>query len=881
MVRLSAVSSLLALLSPAFCYEYRDDADNKYLPGAYTFEFNDQDRSEFYNQVAANGITRMKLNYTLFQGASIQLHNLADAKRIANDLANLPVVKGMWPVKMRQSAKPHVEWQGTVGQSYTLYNEKRGRKSDEFPPHVMTQVDKLRGEGYTGQGIKIAVVDSGIDYNHPALGGCFGPNCLVSFGADLVGDDYTGTNDPTPDDDPMDCVGHGTHVAGIIAAQENQYGFTGAAPGVELGSYRVFGCDGTSADDVIMAGFNQAYDAGADIITASLGESRGWSQDVLSVAVSRIVEKGVPCTVAIGNGGEDGIFNAGSPSDGFGVTSIASFDNVEFFALVNVSSYSINGSGKFSFGASRASPDGWKGVKLPLWVPGDDFGNGSSCEPFTDAPDLRGVIALLNKGECSQLELAQFAVAAGAEYIMSYGPSPEIITSKMPEVDGLKAFATISPETGARWIDLMKNGSIIIVDMENGSTDSMTINTFPNSVTGGSVSSFSSWGPNWDMISKPQFGAPGSSILSTYPLSMGGYAVLRGTSMACPLAAAIYALIAQVRGTFELALIENLIASTASPRVFNNGTAYSKFLAPVPQQGAGLIQAHKAAYAEVLLTPSGLSFNDTDNAPESLNFTVINTSSKDFELEISHVPALTVYTYKNTALGGTFPNERTVEHATLKFSDTTITVDSGKNMTIEVRPTPPKGLDTKKLPVWSGFIELRTKNNTLLSLPYVGLSGSLHNATVLEPNAGLIIDTSNKESPVVIPANTTFILPNPKKIYDENNVADLDDLKVTHYLTLGSPEVTADVVPMAIPGLNSTVSRSGNSSIGQVAGFPMLSRPAGIKSGVWVGELSGGSFVPAGLYKIVYRALKIYGDREKESDWDKAESQVFRIEYDP
>ncbi|CAG9950543.1 unnamed protein product [Clonostachys rosea f. rosea IK726] len=112
----------------------------------------------------------------------------------------------------------------------------------------------------------------------------------------------------------MDCVGHGTHVAGIIAAQENQYGFTGAAPGVELGSYRVFGCDGTSADDVIMAGFNQAYDAGADIITASLGESRGWSQDVLSVAVSRIVEKGVPCTVAIGNGGEDGIFNAGSPS---------------------------------------------------------------------------------------------------------------------------------------------------------------------------------------------------------------------------------------------------------------------------------------------------------------------------------------------------------------------------------------------------------------------------------------------------------------------------------------------------------------------------------------------------------------------------------------
>ncbi|CAG9951395.1 unnamed protein product [Clonostachys rosea f. rosea IK726] len=223
-----------------------------------------------------------------------------------------------------------------------------------------------------------------------------------------------------------------------------------------------------------------------------------------------------------------------------------------------------------------------------------------------------------------------------------------------------------------------------------------------------------------------------------------------------------------------------------------------------------------------------------------------------FELEISHVPALTVYTYKNTALGDTFPNERTVEHATLKFSDTTITVDSGKNMTIEVRPTPPKGLDTKKLPVWSGFIELRTKNTFAFS-SYVGLSGSLHNATVLEPNA----------------ANTTFILPNPKKIYDEDNVADLDDLKVTHYLTLARPRPQLDCL---------TIRQQQYWTSGR---FPDAFASSRNQIWAWVGELSGGSFVPAGMYKIVYRALKIYGDREKESDWDKAESQVFRIEYDP
>lgn len=58
-------------------------------------------------------------------------------------------------------------------------------------------------------------IDTGIDYYHPALGGCFGEGCLVAYGFDLVGDDYDGSNTPVPDPDPLDtCEGHGTHVAG-------------------------------------------------------------------------------------------------------------------------------------------------------------------------------------------------------------------------------------------------------------------------------------------------------------------------------------------------------------------------------------------------------------------------------------------------------------------------------------------------------------------------------------------------------------------------------------------------------------------------------------------------------------------------------------------
>ena len=106
--------------------------------------------------------------------------------------------------------------------------------------------------GYTGRGVHVAVIDSGIDYDHPDLGGCFGPGCRVTNGYDFVGDDYDEEeSDPTwqpvphPDADPDDCVGHGTHVAGIIGANG---GVRGVAPDVTFGAYRVFGCTGATSD---------------------------------------------------------------------------------------------------------------------------------------------------------------------------------------------------------------------------------------------------------------------------------------------------------------------------------------------------------------------------------------------------------------------------------------------------------------------------------------------------------------------------------------------------------------------------------------------------------------------------------------------------------
>lgn len=79
--------------------------------------------------------------------------------------------------------------------------------------------------------------------------------------------------------------------------------------------YRVFGCHDSVGDDVLISAYNMAYEAGSDIITASIGGANGWSEEAWAVAVQRIVEAGVPCPVAAGNDG-DYVSGSSCPSSG-------------------------------------------------------------------------------------------------------------------------------------------------------------------------------------------------------------------------------------------------------------------------------------------------------------------------------------------------------------------------------------------------------------------------------------------------------------------------------------------------------------------------------------------------------------------------------------
>ena len=684
----------------------------------------------------------------------------------------------------------------------------------------------------------------------------------------------------------MDCYGHGTHVAGIVAALENEYGFVGGAPDATLAAYRVFGCDGEAGNDVLIAAFNQAFEDGADIITASIGGPSGWADEAWSAAVAAIVEQGTPCTISAGNEGDVGLFFASTASGGRGVASIASFDNTESPTLLYLSEFSVDGGESQDFGYSAAQPSAWNGTSLPLWAPDfDPTTPNGGCDPYpADTPDLSEKIVLVRRGTCTYVQKAQNAAKFGAKYIVIFNNVGGAVGFDVSTVSGIVAGGMVTADVGKSWLQLLEAGSEVVLTVTSPEEADTTLIHPINSASGGALSTYTSWGPMWDLEElKPSFGAPGGNIISTYPLALGSYAVLSGTSMACPLAAAAYALIAEVRGTLDPTEIRNALSATADAQLFNDGASFYSFLAPVPQQGGGLIQVYDAAHATSLLEPSGLSFGDADTRDKSLNFTLSNTGNKKITYRISHVPTVSVYTLDPDSIyPAAFPNEAANSSARLAFSETKITVAAGESVFVDVIAKAPRGLDDSRLPVWSGFIAVNGSDGSSLSLPYQGVSGSLRRHTVLD-SADAWVTSSDDESSNPVPANATFILPAPGA-----DTADAILPVAAAYLALGTTTLRADIVPLSTndhhkKNKNKHEPRPGNffgtKTIGQPDGFPLKYVGRDLNVGSWTGKLDNGNYAPPGTYKFAIRALRIGGDPKKKHDWDLSETTAFTIEY--
>ncbi|PVF93858.1 subtilisin-like protein [Serendipita vermifera] len=811
----------------------------------------------------------------LYTGAAIQLSSYEDL----NKLSEIHGVVSIQPVRLYSRPKP-------VSHHVLTGLDDSNLPADTQSTHVMCGVDKLHAEGRFGAGVKIGIIDSGFDYEHPSLGGCFGSGCKIASGYDFVGDDYSGKNTPVPDNDPMDCNGHGTHVAGIIGANPgNIYNISGVAYKAELAGYRVFGCDGSVADDVLISAMARAYKDGCDVITMSLGGPAGWTSSPLSVVASRAAQDGRIVTIAAGNDGTQGMWYASGPATGIDVISVASVDNT----VTPVQYAKVSDHDDIAY--YSLSPLNFTEA-LPVYALSRTMVSNDACGPLPDStPDLSPYVVLIRRGTCALVDKLANVAKKGARVALIYnnGGSPN---SFRPEpIPG----ALIGTEDGAYLLNQFLAGTSPIISFPQDGPSGQFSNP-----TGGLVSTFSTYGPTFDSYLVPSIAAPGGGIVSTYPQALGLFAIESGTSMATPYVAGVAALLLEAKGkSQEVARsARDFLQTTAS--VIPQSRNDSALLQTAAVQGAGLIDAYKMVHYQTVVSPGQLLLNDTANFKGEHTVKVTNGSNKKQTYTLSHKPAGTTQSLQPGSIQmNLYPVPLTADVATVTIPST-ITVEAGQTESFDVTFTAPN-VDPSTIPVYSGYIEIAAEDGEVLSVTYLGTASRLHDAT--------IIDTTDyffgEKIPATVDSEGNITADEQTYTFVSNNTSPT----ILYRLVMGSPLLVFDLVSENTTA-GSTISRRdpeqphkrrySRSQLDQItslfrrqdgqdddtyAQMPVIGElrtfeynPRHVESadpevGYSMFILSNNTFanntvIPNGRYKILMRALKITGDPTNEADYE-------------
>ncbi len=527
-----------------------------------------------------------KINHSYkhaFNGVSVSL----PANQIEN-LLKSKVVKTVWSNETVTTDPPVQE------------ENSKPLKADEFNIANYTPydgLDRLHAEGYTGKGIKIGILDTGIDYNHPDLKDAY------KGGYDFVDDDsdpmettyadWKKSGKPEMSGSSTFYTEHGTHVAGIIAGRgvaDSEYTTVGAAPEADIYAYRVLGAYGSGQNDDIIAAVDRSVKDGMDVINMSLGATFNDPLYPTSVAVNNAVLSGVTAVVSAGNSG-DKMYTLGTPGSSalaltVGASSVA-IDLYQYAGVHNGNHYNLRQLAKNYTDDLSAL----KGKTLQLV----DVGLGDNYA----GKDVKGKFVLMSRGVYTMDSKIAYAKAQGAAGVIMHNDEAN-------KAEGaIQAFLGESVHAIPSFSVSYEEGLAISAAIKTGKTD-FTFGDFTKIQTASDeLAAFSSRGPsrvNYDI--KPEVTGPGVSILSTVPFYVNdktvdgtkpedyknAYARLSGTSMSAPFVAGVSALLLQSNKDLEPADVKSILMNTADPL----SKEYSVF-----EVGSGRVDAYEAIHSNV------------------------------------------------------------------------------------------------------------------------------------------------------------------------------------------------------------------------------------------------------------------------------------------
>ncbi|MBA2642322.1 MAG: S8 family serine peptidase [Actinobacteria bacterium] len=494
-----------------------------------------------------------------------------------------------------------------------------------------------------GEGIKIGVIDTGIDYTHANFGGpgtvaaynaanatdtlpadplLFGPLApRVKGGFDLVGDAYNASGTgaalvPQPDPNPLDCNGHGSHVAGTAAGSGvtaagatyagpyNSSIYTpgafrigpGVAPKADIYAYRVFGCTGST--DVTVDAIDLAFHDRMDVINMSLGSPFGTADDASAVASTNAAKAGMVVVASAGNSGPNQ-YITGAPAAGTGAISVAANDSSPSFPGFTLAFAGGPITGLNANAATVANGTSYT-IKRILDNPATTTVNESLGCNVSDYGTLApNAMAVVVRGVCARVAKAIFGQQAGAAAVAMINTDSGFPPFEGPifsNPDTGIPFTVTIPFIGIRGV-LGPSPQVdpdLLVAADGGMV-TLTNTTVTNPNFSG-FASFTSGGPRTgDSWLKPDITAPGVSIFSTGSgtgnLPLGN----SGTSMASPHVAGVAVLAVQAHDDWPVEDVKAAIVNTGDPAAIG-GTAPFR----ISRGGTGLVQPLAAVKTHVV-----------------------------------------------------------------------------------------------------------------------------------------------------------------------------------------------------------------------------------------------------------------------------------------